>query len=174
MKIKITILVILVAFLTGIGCRKHDDPKTEDTKYCWMVLDGSGVPMGKICDRSETEMKDSLPNVCFYYKLGDPEYCWLVDGSTYIENVPENYIKQFLTCYNKTAYKKVDCGYCQNWYTRQKNTYKPANTVTYSPVKVQRLCGDTLKTLYQGRQITLRESTDSLIVLQFSNNGSFQ
>jgi hypothetical protein len=170
--IKLTFLVMLLVFLTGIGCRKKDH-QPEEPKYCWGVLDGSGVPIGKICNRTETEMKDSLPNACYYYKLGDEEFCWLVDSSMYIENVPKNYIKQVLKCYNKTSYKKVTCGYCQSWYTRQKNTYKPANTVTYSPVRVQRLCGDTVKTLYQGRQITLRETSDSLIVLQFSKNASF-
>jgi hypothetical protein len=51
--------------------------------------------------------------------------------------------------------------------------YKPSNTATYSKVKTERLCGDTLKTLYNGRKITLRETSDSLIMLEFGTTPYF-
>jgi hypothetical protein len=175
MKIKVSFLVISLAFCIGIGCVKdHDDePAVEEPKYCWMLVDQAGFLMGRICDRTEKQMSDSVPS-CNYYKLGGQEFCWLIDGTTYIENAPEEYVKLVIRCFGKkNVYKKVECGYCQTWYTRQKNIYKPANTFTYSPVKVQRFCGDTVKTLYNRRSVTLRETTDSLIVVEFGNSPSF-
>lgn len=180
MKIKISFLVTLLAFIIGAGCGKKDhseppveEPKVEEPRYCWMLVDQAGVLMGRICDRTEKQMSDSVPS-CNYYKLGGQEFCWLIDGTTYIENAPEEYVKLVIRCFGKkNIYEKVACGYCQKWYTRQKNIYKPDNTVTYSSVKVERFCGDTVKTLYNRRNITLRETTDSLIVLEFGNSPNF-
>ena len=36
----------------------------------------------------------------------------------------------------------------------------------------QKFCGDTLSTLYQGRQIIRKDDADSLVIIQFSNNGT--
>lgn len=170
MKIKISLLVVLLTVIIGIGCKKNDN---EEPKHCWQIIDQSGMYLYRLCERTETQMKDSFPNPCTYYKLGEEELCWLIDGSMYVPKVPEDYVKSLLKCYNKTSYKEVECGYCQTWYTRQKDTYKPTNTATYSKIRVERLCGDTVKTLYQGRQVVVRETADSLIVLEFSNNGLF-
>jgi hypothetical protein len=173
MKIKISFLVISMTFLIGIGCRKKDHHSEPPPTYCWALIDQSGYPIGKICDRTEKQMADSVPNPCNYCKLGGEEFCWLIDGTTYIERSPEEYVKLVVKCFGKTSYKKVDCGYCQSWYTRQMDIYKPSNTATYSKVKTERLCGDTLKTLYNGRKITLRETSDSLIVLEFGTTPYF-
>lgn len=170
MKSKISILVVLIIFCIGTGCEKNDH---SDPAYCWELIDQSGNLMGKICNRTEKQMSDTLRNPCNYYKLGGEEACWLIDDKTYIENMPEEYVKLVIKCFGKTSYKKVECGYCQTWYTRQKDIYKPANTATYGKVKGERLCGDTVKTLYNGRKITLRETTDSLIVLEFGNSPYF-
>lgn len=170
MKIKITFLVVLLAFFISIGCEKKS---SGDPKYCWEIVDAAGNRLGKLCDRTEKQMVDTFQNPCYYYQLGEEEYCWLIDGSIYIPDAPEDYIKRFIKCYGKTSYTKVECGYCQFWYTRKKEIYKPANTATYSQVRKEYLCGDTVKTLYKGRQVVLRETTDSLIVVEFSNSGSF-
>ena len=146
MKIKKSFLLVLMAFFIGIGCEKNSSGDPVDpvdppgATYCWQLLDVAGNVMGKLCDRTEAQMKDSFPIPCSYYKLGDSVFCWLIDGSTYIENVPEDYIKRFIKCYNKTSYTRVTCGYCQFWYTRQKEMYKPTKKASYSPVQHKSLC----------------------------------
>lgn len=163
MKIKKGLIIAaLLAFFTGISCKKGD-------RSCWQRLDLSGNTIGTVCDRTEKEMEASYPNPCTYYKL-DEKFCWYVNSNgEFITNQPEGYIKNLQKCWNLASAVKVPCDYCQYWYTRQKTTYKPANTSSYSQVSTQRLCGDTVKTLYNRRQIILRETTDSLITLEFSN-----
>jgi hypothetical protein len=135
-------------------------------------MDLSGNTIGTVCNKTEKEMEASYANPCTYYKLGEA-YCWYIDSSTFITQKPEGYINYLLKCNNRISAVKVPCDYCQTWYTRQKKTYKPNNLSFYSSIATHRLCGDTVKTLYHGRQIILRENTDSLITLQFSNTGYF-
>lgn len=137
-------------------------------------MDAYGNPMYTVCGATESELQVTYPNPCNYYKLGGKEYCWYLNSNgVFIKNKPEDYIQRLKQCFNFSNAVKVDCDYCQTWYTRQKNTYKPTNTFAYSPVRIQQYCGDTVHTLYQGRVIVLRETSDSLITVQFSNNGSF-
>ena len=37
---------------------------------------------------------------------------------------------------------------------------------------VKQFCDDTLATLFRGREVPLRQSMDSVITLQFSDNGT--
>jgi hypothetical protein len=163
-----------MSLLTILSCKKETNKiETNDDKYCWQLIDPLGNPLDSVCNKNETDMQALYPNVCSYYKIGD-EYCWLIDSNIFVPNVPEDYITRFLHCYgNFTNYQKVPCDYCQKWYSRQKNKYKPNDTFTFSPVHLQQYCGDTVHTLFQGREIILRETSDSLITLQFSNNGIF-
>lgn len=172
MKIKTGLFVVLMVCFTGIGCKKNDTGVGMFSRGCWGLMDQSGNIMGTVCGLNEIEMQTKFVNPCSYFRW-EEDACWLIDGRTYIENEPEDYVRRIIKCFGHTSYTKVPCGYCQRWYTRQKNTYKPANTVTYSPIRVQQLCGDTVHTLYQGRQIVLRETTDSLITLEFSNTGFY-
>ena len=167
MKIKTRLIILSVIIFSIFSCKK-----AFDERYCWQIIDGLGNPINSVCDKTESEMQSSNPSPCSYYKLGD-EYCWFIDGNIFIKDKPEDFINRFLKCHNYTSAVKVACDYCQNWYTRQKNTYKPNNTFTFSPVHIDRYCGDTVHTLFQGREIIIRETTDSLITLQFSNNGVF-
>lgn len=158
----------MVLILTS--CRKE-----ENKKYCWQVVDLLGNDVSRICDKSEREMQELYPNACSYYKA-DELFCWFVDGNMLIKDKSEDYINRYFkqcTGYNFTSAIKVDCNYCQKWYVRQKHTYKPTGYSTYTSVQYQLFCGDTLKKIYQGRQVILRETTDSLIIAQFSNNGFF-
>jgi len=142
-------------------------------KHCWQLVDAFGNELYSVCDKTEAEMKASYPSSCNYYKLGGTNYCWLIDDNIFIKDKPQEYVDIVLHCFNHTNARKVACDYCQTWYTRQKSIYKPNNTFRYSTVTAQRLCGDTVHTLFNGREIILRETTDSLIVLQFSNDGKF-
>jgi hypothetical protein len=167
MRTKASAFFIILVMLTSSSCIKVSN------KHCWQLLDAFGNDVGTVCDKSEAQMKASYPSSCNYYKLGGTNYCWLIDNNIFVKDKPQEYIDLFLHCYNYANAKKVACDYCQIWYTRQKNIYKPANTFRYSTVTIQRLCGDTVHTLFPGREIILRESADSLIVLQFSNDGKF-
>jgi len=129
-------------------------------------------PLNSVCDKTEAEMQASYPNPCTYYKIGD-NYCWYIDNSIFIKDRPQDFIDHYQRCFGFTSAVNVACDYCQTWYTREKYAYKPDNTFSFSQVRVQQYCGDTTHTLFQGREIILRESNDSLITVQFSNNGIF-
>lgn len=157
-------MVMLVIFAGA--CKKN---KT----YCWQLVDAFGNEMNTVCGKTEEEMQADYPSPCNYYKTGEPKFCWYTGNGGFIKDKPEDYIKKMQLCFNLPSPVKVACDYCQTWYSRQKNIYKPANSVTYSTVTVQRLCGDTVHTLYKGKEIGVRETADSLITIQFSNTPDF-
>lgn len=176
---KIAFVVLAFFTLLSMSCKKE-----SNKKYCWQVVDNSGSDLTVICNKTESELVDCIknntcgvfnnpnPTTCNYYKSGGDIFCWKINNS-YFRDLTENRAAFIARCYygNATAIK-IDCSYaCAPWYNRYKNTYKPNNTTTYSQVRLQQYCGDTLATLYQGRQIIIKDDTDSLIVLQFSNNG---
>lgn len=165
MKIARYLIVLLLPLFIGLSCKKEPE-------FCWQLTDTLGNPLNSICGKTEAEMQASYPNPCTYYKMGDV-YCWYIDSLSFIKDEPQDYIDRMRNCYSFTSAVKVPCDYCQKWYTRQKAVYKPDNTYTLSVTWVQQYCGDTVHTLFQGREIILRESSDSLITLQFSNNGTF-
>lgn len=167
MKIRSNFVMLFFAMFMVLSCKK-----ASKEEYCWQLIDPLGNPINSVCGKTESEMQASYPTPCSYYKLGN-SYCWFIDGTIFMKDKPEDYISHFLQCYNHTSATRVACDYCQNWYTRQKNTYKPSNTFSFFPVHVEQYCGDTVHTLFQGKEIILRETTDSLITLQFSNNGIF-
>ena len=159
--------VIFFCCLIFYSCEK------ENGEFCWALVDQLGNEYGQICHKSEAEMRDAYPGTCTYYKTGT-NYCWLLDGTIFVENRPEDYIVRFKNCMGGyTIAEKVPCDYCGRWYTREKHLYKPSGSFVYSQVRVQQYCGDTVHTLFQGREIILRETADSLITLKFSNNGTF-
>lgn len=167
---------LLVAFLILLaGCKKSVPPllPVPEPKFCWQLIDAFGNHLQEVCDRTESEMRALHSDSCSYFKNVGEKLCWLAD-STFLPEMTASEVELYKRCFqpNSSVAVKVDCNYYQKWYHREKRTYKPANTITYSVVRVERFCGDTATKLYQGRQIILRETTDSLIVLQFSNNGS--
>ena len=147
--------------------------KDSNKKHCWRLLDALGNAYGDVCDKSEKDMEAAY-SPCNYYKLGEEEFCWWIDNAIFIKNMPQDFIDHFMQCNpGRTNAVKVACNYCQNWYTRQKNIYKPTGSFTYGMVRTERFCGDTVQVLFQGKEIILRETADSLIKLQFSSNGIF-
>jgi hypothetical protein len=166
MNSKKTIIIALLAVFVAVSCKKN---KT----YCWQLVDAFGNEMNSVCGKTEEEMQAAYPSPCNYYKIGAPKYCWYTSNGVFIKDKPEAYITNLQKCFNFSAPAKVACDYCQTWYTRQKSTFKPTNMVTYSAVHVQQYCGDTVHTLYKGREILVRETADSLITIQFSNTTVF-
>ena len=160
--------VLTISAIVNFSCKKD-----SNNQYCWQILDAIGNRLNTVCNKTESEMQSVYPSPCLYYKIGD-NYCWFLGNATFLKNVPEDFAIRYIYCHNNyTTYQKVACDYCQNWYSRQKKLYKPNNTFIYSSIYLQLYCGDTVRTLFQGREIILRETADSLITLQFSNNVIF-
>jgi hypothetical protein len=179
MKTIISVLAFTIFLLSA--CKKNNG---EETKYCWQVVDNNGNRLVVICDKTEAELKDCIQNNicgifnigtvtdCNYYKAGGDKFCWNINNN-YYRDYTETEAAFWARCGLVTTPPiKVNCNFvCEGWYNRTKRTYKPANTTTYSMVRQENYCGDTLATLYPGRQIILKNDTDSLVVFQFSRNG---
>jgi hypothetical protein len=182
MKILITILSICF-FISIVSCKKTKEE--SPAKYCWQLIDPNGNNIGQVCDKTEEELREcirtsncGIVNVtgasldCGYYRADGEKFCWQIGNYT-VSDANEYQAKLFSRCYfGGVTPVKSTCIPCQRWYTRDKMTYKPNNTITYTQTRVTNYCGDTLTKIYQGRQIIKKDDADSLIVLQFSNNGT--
>lgn len=153
--------LLLFSVLLICSCSKNKE-------HCWDIFDALGNQIKKECGKTEKEIAEQYG---IYYDRSDaPKYCWKV---VYPGNGPfgyaENVSEKMIGIYSSGALnkEKVACGYCQNWMSRQKNLYKPTGNFAYSPAHVERYCGDTCATIFAGRILTLRETADSLITLEF-------
>ncbi len=164
-------LFLLFIIAASVSC--GDKPAVVDepvqTKFCWKITDFNLILITTVCDKTEAEVAAEYPNN-YYYKSDEPLKCWYsANSNTYLPNCP-------LSLLTKVApgkvFVQVNCGYCAFWYHREKKKYLPNNSITYGITRVERLCGDTVLTLFRGREVFLRQSTDSIIVRQFSDNGN--
>jgi hypothetical protein len=175
----ILLLLLLPVVMFNYSCKKEGEKK-----YCWQIIDNVGNDMGVVCDKTEAELLACVNNrtcgtyatgaltSCFYYKAEGEEFCWLINDS-YMIKATENKLAHLRRCFNLSSTAiKVDCNYCQFWYNRKKSTYKPDGRFAYSPITHRQYCGDTTRTLYQGREIIIKNDADSLIVIQFSKEGT--
>jgi hypothetical protein len=178
---KIISSIFTFLFLISISSCKKANENVE--KYCWQLLDASANEVGQVCDKTEAELRDCLLSnkcgtfnisndlSCNYYRADGEKFCWKIGTST-SSQINEFGANLLARCYGATQPPvKTACIDCARWYVREKKLYKPQNTITYSSLTVTRLCGDTLTKLYQGRQIIRKNDADSLIVIQFSNDG---
>ncbi len=166
MKLLISLFVLVIIS----SCKKE-----SNNQACWQVIDQLGNDVGTVCNKTEAAMLAQYQSPCAYYRTGGEKFCWLIGGSQFLKDATEEKLNHTIRCfYSATpSVTKVACDYCQAWYTREKRIYKPNNTFSYSQVRSEQFCGDTARTLFQGKQVTIRETGDSLIAVQFSNNGSF-
>jgi hypothetical protein len=141
----------------------------EVTKFCWVILDQNLVVWKTECDKTVAEIATAYPSNN-YYRIDEALKCWYEASTNFIiRDFPQSLITKL---YPTRVLTIVPCNYCARWYYREKRKYIPNSSITYSTVTVRQFCGDTLQTLYRGREIPLRQSTDSIIVTQFSDNGS--
>ena len=176
-------LVFVCSLLFLISC-KRDAPAAQ--KHCWQIIDNVGNAMANICDKTEAELLACVNNgscgsftgitpltSCNYYQTDGPKDCYLINGSV-SEEITESQAKTYANCFGNRSgvYTRATCIPCAFWFHRKKSTYKPNNSFTYSTITRQRFCGDTLQTLFPGRQLIIKDDADSLIVIQFSDNGT--
>ena len=160
------ILFILCILTTGLlACSK------ENKKYCWAIVDALGNQYGQECDKSEKEMAEKYSNSCSYYKEEDQKFCWMMNGN-FIKNASEAQMEHARRCFAQPVATKVDCSYCEKLYSREKRTYKPNSTTSYTSVTFKTYCGTDLTAIPANKQITRKDDADSLIIIQFSVDGA--
>jgi hypothetical protein len=162
------LLLLFIVICISFSCKEK--PKVEEqTKFCWTILDVNFNFLKTVCDKTASEIALEYDAI-FYYRNDEPKKCWFdAATNTYAADVPESWLKKR---YPTGNFVVVVCGYCAQWFYSEKRKYIPNNSITYSFISSRRLCGDTVTTLFRGREVFLRQSTDSLIVRQFSDNGS--
>ena len=157
----------LILFISML-CACDGSLPSLNEEFCWTLVDQYGSNIGQKCNKSEKQMKSDYPDPCSYYKLGK-NGCWLTEQKTLYRNVPEGLIDYLVQCKRITQPIKVNCEDCQVWLTREKHLSKRDNAMFFRSIRDFGYCGDTLTKLYNGREIVLRETSDSLITLQFLN-----
>ncbi len=152
------ILILLV--LTFSACEK-------DKEYCWLLYDQLGNEGGIVCNKTEEEMEDQYG--VYFDRENATRYCWKIQYATGSPGYPEKVTEKMAGIFFQGAVtkEKIPCGYCQKWASRQKDLYKPTGGFSYRPVKAEVLCGDTCATLFVGRIVTIRDTPDSLITVEF-------
>lgn len=176
--------ILLTAFIIfNVSCKKDN---ASSKRACWQLIDFSGNYLNQVCDKTEAELiacvGDSscgnyagLPRPltnCFYFKKGGDEFCWLINGTSFIKNKTEAEAQLLARCFwNNGTLQNMGCNDCKLWFNREKRTYKPTSSVSFSVISNRYYCTDTLATLYSGREIIRKDDADSLIVIQFSDDG---
>jgi hypothetical protein len=171
-------------FVSHISCKK-DKADESSAKHCWQLLDFNGNQVGQVCDKTEAELLECIGNntcgnflgsntitTCNYYQIDGEKFCYQIGSNITPDPITESQAKLIAKCYYGNAtLTKLDCVACKFWYTREKKQKKPAGNITYSPVYKRNYCGDTLNVIFQGKQVIRKDDADSLIIIQFSNNG---
>jgi hypothetical protein len=156
-----TIFISCLGVLMFFSCKKN-------IERCWQVYDGMGNEMGIVCGKTETEIQNLYGP--FYDIPNAPKFCWKVTYAGGVIAYPENLTQKLVNIWhgpNAVMIEKIECGYCQRWLTREKWMKKSSGTFAYTPVQSQQYCGDTTATIFAGRIITLRETTDSVFYHEF-------
>ena len=175
-----TIYISVCLFFLFNSCTK-----SNQQKYCWKIVDNVGNDLSQVCDKTEQELLDCFKNSncgivnggsglnpCNYYIVESQTFCWVINGRFY-KNMTAAAANHQAKCYGGGAIAtKVDCTtYCQNWYNREERIYKMNYSQTYSSITTKAYCGLGLDTVFQSKRVRLRETSDSIINLQFSKDG---
>jgi hypothetical protein len=160
------LLYILLIIIALVSCKK------EEVKSCWQLIDQLGNDVMIICDKTEAEMKAAYQGNCMYHKEEDQKFCWLTSNGDFIKNASESRINHYKNCFNLGSATKVACDYCDKYFSREKRTYKPNNSISYTAIKYKFYCGDSVNLIRQQRQFIRKDDADSLIIIQFSLDGS--
>jgi hypothetical protein len=164
-----SILILFLSIFLTSSCERTNPIDPETTKYCWNITSPLLVVMGTVCDKTAAEMATAYPDG-WYYKTDEVLKCYFeLNSNVFLKNFPPSLLNK---AYPNRTFGEASCSYCARWFYREKRKYLPNSSITYSDITVKQFCGDTLATLYRGREVPLRQSTDSIITLQFSDNGT--
>ncbi len=163
------ILILFLFTSLNLSCKDKPQVLPEIIKFCWNITSQQLITIKTVCDKTAVEIATEYPDGC-YYRNDEPLKCWFeTSTNSFIKNCPVSLIIKVAPNRNFTM---VDCNFCARWYYREKRKFLPNSSITYTPTSVTQLCGDTLATLYRGREVPLRQSADSIITRQFSDNGN--
>lgn len=180
MKFYFSIFILTTLFFLS-SCKKESEQKCD-----WQLVDNAGNYLNIVYNKTEAELLactdcgtfnggqpgtplGQMLTPCNYFSSCDPKFCWII-GNHYWENTSEKFVNCFFSTATKT---KVICNSCGNWYTRKKMTYIPSNSTLYSNVSLLRAyCGDTATRFNSGSQFIIKQTADSLILLQYSKDGT--
>lgn len=161
-------LIFSCLFFTMLfSCKKE-----TETRFCWQGFDRSGYAVNGMtqCDKTLEEMQAAYPGYWFY-KVDEPTYCWRVQTAQnttfYMRNVPQS-MADSLNWHRSYTYTKVDCSSFCRWRWIEKSRSKITNL--YSPTRAgsEVYAADSCAKLYQGRQIVVRETSDSIYTREFT------
>ena len=155
----------IIVFIFFAACTKE-----SNKKYCWRLYDMSRNALDdEVCGKTRAQMEAIYGDACFEH-ADEKATCWKIERTDEVVSATEAFI-DFFYVRRGLAVSKHECVPCENWKLREKIVYKPDSTFFFSEVTAKRFCGDTLNTLFQGRNIIIRESADSVVFLQFSKDG---
>jgi hypothetical protein len=157
-------ILIVISFLS---CKKD-----SEKKHCWAIVDNLGSQFSQICNKTEAQISLEYPNSCSYYKVEEQTYCWTLPNGGFVKNASESQMAFYTRCFGQAAATKVDCSFCEKWFSREKRTYKPTSSTTYTVISFKNYCGSDLTSIPPNRQIIRKDDADSLIIVQFSSDGT--
>ena len=172
------ILILITALFLDIGCNKQDSSQ----KYDWQIVDGSGNQLNIVYNKTEQELihcttcgTSDTPRYltpCEYYKIvpNEKPTC-LMAGNTHIDTITQTQAMFYGRCFNIPFLYINSNSSCQVWLTRQRKVVKKNPSILfYSSSQLNTYCGDTLKELYKGKSVLLKETSDSAFYQEFITN----
>ncbi|HMJ46536.1 MAG TPA: hypothetical protein VK498_04365 [Ferruginibacter sp.] len=166
---KRNLMLFLVMCFSFVSCKKESDIKT-----CWQLVQNGGlVNGGEICNKTQTEMQDQYGNQFDFFRSSEPRYCWRfngpqISGYGYARNLPQYIIDKYYTPYSYVSIK-INCNSFCNWRMFIRSQSKITGQYQPTLVKNETYLTDTCRTLYVGRIVVVRETTDSLITAEYKN-----
>jgi hypothetical protein len=160
----------LFSFL-ALLCFALSCTKEANKKYCWQAFDPSGYDATGLilCDKTETEVQAEYPQYWFY-KKNEPKFCWQVQIQqgriSYSRHIPVS-MKEKMKTYYGYNFTKVDCASFCIWKWHEKRKSKITGLFGPTGVNTEIYKKDSCSTLYIGRKVTVKETTDSIYYREF-------
>lgn len=162
------ISIAAILFVFSISCKKEIDPNDGHPRYCYVITNQNLDSLKTVCNKTQYDMYQEYPDLWFYRSDAEKR-CWYNAGTgKFTKNCPIELVSRISPGGSNSS---VSCDYCANWYHRVKRKHIPTGGTLYDQPRTEQFCADSLRTLFRGREISLRQSTDSVITLQFSDNG---
>ena len=160
-------LSFIIFLFSVYSCKKEN-------AGCYQLAYNGSVVSDPICDKSKSEIEAQAGAGYFVFKASEKRYCWKIvsaNGSftNYHKDLPESVLNHFYNT-NGNVISKVDCSSFCAWEVQTKSRSKITGNYLPTTVKVEFYEGavaDTCSKLFEGRVVTVRETTDSLITATY-------